>query len=187
MLLEPPDPGAPEEEEASWQLTVLPSMSVVRDGCCGCALSDGRFTVFGGYDNYSTSLSSCEALTLVGSVARWDPLPPMREPRHGITCAAIGGCVIVAGGVHGNTIVNVSSVVGFPFLVGCTRRGSGGGGGFLAGFPTALVNAGWTVRCCDCTMIRLNTSFDVMNTNMQECPRYAATVELNVLSFFEFL
>ena len=27
------------------------------------------------------------------------PLPPMHEPRRELACAAIGGCVIVAGGV----------------------------------------------------------------------------------------
>jgi hypothetical protein len=29
---------------------------------------------------------------------RWEPLPQMHDARHGPACAAIGGCVIVAGG-----------------------------------------------------------------------------------------
>jgi hypothetical protein len=34
-----------------------------------------------------------------GDGDRWDPLPLMHEARAGFACAAIGGCVIVAGGV----------------------------------------------------------------------------------------
>jgi hypothetical protein len=65
----------------------------------GCALSDGRFAVFGGgRGNSYTPTSSCEVLTLDGDIERWDPLPPMHEAREYFACAAIGGCVIVAGG-----------------------------------------------------------------------------------------
>jgi hypothetical protein len=69
----------------------------------GCVLSDGRFAVFGGGDDSGTPISSCEALTLDADGARWLPLPPMHEPRHGFVCAAIGGCVIVAGGLASTT------------------------------------------------------------------------------------
>jgi hypothetical protein len=64
-------------------------------------LSDGRFAVFGGGTGaYGvTPTASCEVLTLDGDIARWDPLPPMHEARRRFfACAAIGGCVIVAGG-----------------------------------------------------------------------------------------
>ena len=61
-------------------------------------LSDGRFAVFGGEDDYERVTKSCEVLTLDGGGERWDPLPPMHEARMGFACAAIGGCVIVAGG-----------------------------------------------------------------------------------------
>jgi hypothetical protein len=74
-------------------------MSVGRLGGRGCVLSDGRFVVFGGStDNSFTPTTSCEVLTLDGDIERWDPLPPMHEARRNVACAAIGGCVIVAGG-----------------------------------------------------------------------------------------
>ena len=59
-------------------------------------LSDGRFEVFGGLG--SISMSSCEVLTLDGD-EQWEPLLPMHEARHGFACAAVGGCVIIAGGI----------------------------------------------------------------------------------------
>jgi hypothetical protein len=62
-------------------------------------LSDGRFAVFGGMDTNSAVSSSCEALTLDADDERWDVLPSMHEARREFACAAIGGCVIVAGGV----------------------------------------------------------------------------------------
>jgi hypothetical protein len=46
----------------------------------------------------STTTASCEVLTLDGDIERWDPLPPMHEARRSFAYAAIGGCVIVAGG-----------------------------------------------------------------------------------------
>jgi hypothetical protein len=69
-------------------------MSSARCGGKGCVLSDGRFAVFGG-----RFTASCEVLTLDGDGERWAPLPPMRVARDGFACAAIGGCVIVAGGI----------------------------------------------------------------------------------------
>jgi hypothetical protein len=76
-------------------------MSVERDSGRGCVLSDSRFAVFGGCDtmNHELVTRSCEALTLDGDDERWEPLPQMHDARKGLACAAIGGCVIVAGGV----------------------------------------------------------------------------------------
>ena len=67
------------------------------DLCCGkgCVLSDGRFAVFG---TGTGGVTLCEVLTLDGAGERWERLPQMRDVRHGLACAAIGGCIIVAGG-----------------------------------------------------------------------------------------
>jgi len=62
-------------------------------------LSDGRFVVLGGMNNSSQMLSSCETLA-VGHSKHWEHLPPMHDARIGFACAAVAGCVIVAGG-HG--------------------------------------------------------------------------------------
>ena len=98
QLLEPPPPEHGSLTEPSWQWRYLPGLSVARYGGGGCVLSDGRFAVFGGGDNHLTPTASCEVLTLDEDVERWDPLPPMHEARRAFACAAIGGCVIVAGG-----------------------------------------------------------------------------------------
>jgi hypothetical protein len=82
--------------EAAWTWRGLPAMSVGRIGCSGSVLSDGRFAVLGGY-SYGAFTSSCEALTL-GDDEHWSPLPPMRESREYFACAAVAGCIIVAGG-----------------------------------------------------------------------------------------
>jgi hypothetical protein len=95
-VLEPPGQGSPRE--ASWQWRYLPGMSVGRCKGSGCVLSDGRFAVFGGYDDSNRISRTCEVSTLDGGGERWDPLPSMHEARMGSACAAIGGCVIVAGG-----------------------------------------------------------------------------------------
>jgi hypothetical protein len=73
-------------------------MSVGRFAGRGCVLSDGRFAVFGGLDVDTAVPSSCEALTLDVDGERWNALPPMHEGRCTFACAAVGGCVIVAGG-----------------------------------------------------------------------------------------
>jgi hypothetical protein len=96
QILESPPHGSPSG--ASWQWRALPGMSVLLCYSVGCVLSDGRFAVFGGHDASGTDASSCAALTIDADGARWSPLPPMHEPRWGFACAAIGGCVIVAGG-----------------------------------------------------------------------------------------
>jgi hypothetical protein len=101
QVLEPPPHGSPSG--ASWQWRVLPGMSDLHLCGCGCVLSDGRFAVFGGIDASGTTTSSCEVLILDADGARWSSLPPMHEPRRGFACAAIGGCVIVAGGLGSTT------------------------------------------------------------------------------------
>jgi hypothetical protein len=94
-VMEPPADGS---GDPAWRWRELPHMSVGRFAAACCILSDGRFAIFGGVD-YD---SSCEALTFDGG-ERWEPLPPMRYARRGhIVCAAVGGCVIVAGGSHQN-------------------------------------------------------------------------------------
>jgi hypothetical protein len=92
----PPAQGA---ADAAWTWTVLPAMSAAHDGCRGCVMSDGRFAVLGGImDDDDVGLSSCEALVVDDGAAHWEPLPPMHDPRTGFACAAVAGCVIVAGG-----------------------------------------------------------------------------------------
>jgi hypothetical protein len=58
-------------------------------------------------DNNHARMASCEVLTLDGDIERWDPLPPMHEARKWFACAAIGGCVIVAGGQQGSLTAEV--------------------------------------------------------------------------------
>jgi hypothetical protein len=98
-VLEPPEQGSPDDV---WRWRELPSMSVPRDGTAGSVLSDGRFAIFGG-GVINGPLASCEALTLDGD-ERWEPMPPMREARSHLTCAAVGRCVIVAGGFDSTTV-----------------------------------------------------------------------------------
>jgi hypothetical protein len=84
--------------DAAWAWRELPAMSVGRTGCGGCVLSDGRFAVLGGIsDDTYTHTTSCEALTLGGD-EHWSPLPPMHDSRYHFACAAVAGCIIVAGG-----------------------------------------------------------------------------------------
>jgi hypothetical protein len=82
--------------EAAWTWRGLPAMSVWRSGCSGCLLSDGRFAVLGGYSTGACT-SLCEALTL-GDDEHWAPLPSMHDTRADFACAAVAGCIIVAGG-----------------------------------------------------------------------------------------
>jgi hypothetical protein len=93
------EPLAQGVTDAAWTQRELPALSVERYGCSGCALSDGRFAVLGGRDKYGQDLSSCEALA-VGGGEHWEHLPPMHDARSLFVCAAVAGCVIVAGG-HG--------------------------------------------------------------------------------------
>jgi hypothetical protein len=132
-VLEPPEQESPDD--AVWRWRELPHMSVHRFGAAGCVLSDGRFAVFGGEDGQDVVTASCEVLTLDGD-ERWELLPPMREARRHFLCAAMGGCVIVAGG--GTSIFGGSEWR-------CTRKRWDGGGDFLATFPTTVV-CGWGAR-----------------------------------------
>jgi hypothetical protein len=90
--------GAPAQggADAAWTWRELPAMSAARYACCGCVMSDGRFAVLGGCG--IGPLSSCEAL-VIGDAAHWQPLPPMHDSRGYFACAAVSGCVIVAGGI----------------------------------------------------------------------------------------
>jgi hypothetical protein len=96
------DPPALGAIDAAWTQRELPAMSVARDGCRGCVLSDGRFAVLGGDDVNGEPLSSCEAL-VVGYNEHWEVLPPMHEARSRFACAAVAGCIMVAGGGAGLT------------------------------------------------------------------------------------
>jgi hypothetical protein len=94
--------------EASLRWRVLPDMRVARSSRAGtCVLSDGRFAVFGGVTVYGSGNGArratrrCEVLNLDGGIARWEELPPMPVARYGFACAAVRGCVIVAGGCDG--------------------------------------------------------------------------------------
>jgi hypothetical protein len=91
--------GLPEGEAPSAVWTELPAMNVGRISCCGCVMSDGRFAVLGGHTNQDEDgsvLSSCEALK-VGEDAHWTLLPAMHHERMDFACAAVAGCIIVAG------------------------------------------------------------------------------------------
>jgi hypothetical protein len=83
--------------DAVWTWRQLPAMSVARHDCSGCVLSDGRFAVLGGWSGggYTTS---CEALAIGDDDEHWEHLLPMHDPRGHFACAAVAGCVIVAGG-----------------------------------------------------------------------------------------
>jgi hypothetical protein len=105
-VFEPPARGA---LDTAWTWRDLPAMSVARAGCGGCVLSDGRFAVLGGMDDDYEPLSACEAL-LVGDGEHWETLPSMHEARFLFACAAVAGCIVVAGGW------------GDRDLFGCPRR-----------------------------------------------------------------
>ena len=95
-VFEPPAQGA---LDTAWTWREVPAMIVARQGCRGCMLSDGRFAVLGGNNNDAT-LSSCEAL-LVGDDEHWEIFPPMHVARTQFACAAMAGCIVVAGGYGG--------------------------------------------------------------------------------------
>jgi hypothetical protein len=91
-----PDQGVPD---AAWGWRELPAMSAERYGCSGCVMSDGRFAALGGTST-GAATSPCEALTIGGDGnEHWEPLLPMHDARYGFACAAVAGCVIVAGGL----------------------------------------------------------------------------------------
>ena len=75
-------------------------MSVARRNCSGCVMSDGRFAVLAGGGATAVGTSSCEALVIGDDDVHWEHLSPMHDSRSNFACAAVAGCVIVAGGVH---------------------------------------------------------------------------------------
>jgi hypothetical protein len=97
-VFEPPAQGA---LDTAWAWREMPAMSVARAGCSGCVLSDGRFVVLGGDEYNDEPLLSCEAL-LVGDDEHWKMFPPMHEARSEFVCAAVAGCIVVAGGCGGH-------------------------------------------------------------------------------------
>ena len=90
-------PSTDGATDAAWVSRELPAMSVSRDGCRGCVLSDGCFAIFGGFDRNNEALSSCEVLN-VGHDELWEVLPSMRGARSYFACAAVAECIVVAGG-----------------------------------------------------------------------------------------
>jgi hypothetical protein len=92
----------PGHADAAWAWTELPAMSAPRWGCRGCVMSNGRFAVLGGCGG---PMLSCEALVMC-DVTHWVPLSPMHDSRSFFACAAVAGCVIVAGG-RGRTSAEV--------------------------------------------------------------------------------
>jgi len=92
-VFEPPAQGA---LDTSWTWREMPALSVAREGCSGCVLSDGRIVVLGGNANGEPS-SACEAL-LIGDDEHWEMLPPMHEARSEFVCASVARCIVVASG-----------------------------------------------------------------------------------------
>ena len=78
-------------------------------------MSDGRLAVLGGQTVGGSLTSSCEALELDGdgeAAAHWVPLPFMRYPRSGFTCAAVAGSIIVSGGFNTKSAEVYDEVMG---------------------------------------------------------------------------
>jgi hypothetical protein len=121
----PPVQGA---MDAAWTRRELPAMSVVRLGCGGCVLSDGRFAVFGGHlgdiSNY-VGTSSCEVLSF-GADEHWTPLPPMHEMRVSFACAAVAECIIVAGGLGRTSAEVYDEALGRWLRLPCNLPHNGG-------------------------------------------------------------
>jgi hypothetical protein len=119
----PPVQGAPD---AAWSWRQLPAMSVARQSCSGCVMSNGRFAVLGGNIGGAYT-SSCEALAIGDDDAHWELLLPMHDPRANFACAAVAGCIIVAGGVGQRSAEVYDEVLGrflrlpfdFPLDRGC--------------------------------------------------------------------
>jgi hypothetical protein len=106
-------PSVQGSTDAAWTWRVLPSMSVARVGCSGCVMSNGRFAVLGGMSNGSVATSSCEALAIGNDDEHWEPLLPMHDARDGFACAAVAGCIIVAGGWDRNSAEVYNEVLGW--------------------------------------------------------------------------
>jgi hypothetical protein len=103
-------------------------MSIQRFGCGGYVMmSDGRFAVIGGVNLNGAEMSSCEALVVSDVIddAHWVPLPPMHEPRDLFACAAVAGCVIVAGGFESNSAEVYDEVLNRWLRLPCDLPGDG--------------------------------------------------------------
>jgi hypothetical protein len=48
----------------------------------------------------------------IGAITHWEPLPPMHDPRIHFACAAMAGCIIVAGGESCQTAEVYDEVLG---------------------------------------------------------------------------
>ena len=74
--------------------------TTARDECCASRLPRMRdeLAVLGG-DTYGVDTSSCEALAIGDDEEHWEPLLPMHDNMYEFACAAVAGCVIVAGGL----------------------------------------------------------------------------------------
>jgi hypothetical protein len=94
-------------------------MSNARHGCSGCVMSDGRFAVLGGNGTGGVATSSCEALAIGDDGEHWEPLLPMHDPRDSFACAAVAGCVIVAGGWDRISAEVYDEVLGRWLLLPC--------------------------------------------------------------------
>lgn len=73
-----------------------PSLSVARRGC-GAAVWGSKLVVAGGSDGQH-SLRSVEILTIGGT---WEPGPPMREKRAGVSLATLNDRLYAVGGFSG--------------------------------------------------------------------------------------
>ena len=82
-------------DPATGTRTRLPSMATPRRIPEGVVLSDGRFAVLGGYNNFG-QLASCVVLDL--RTLQWAPLPHMLQPRLHFAVFSVGSSVVVAGG-----------------------------------------------------------------------------------------
>jgi hypothetical protein len=132
--------GAPVQRalDAAWTWIQLPAMSVIRLGCRGCMMSDGRFAVLGGRGNGGAVTSSCEALAIGDHDEHWEPPSPMNDARYDCACAAVAGCIIVAGG-WGNISAEVyDEVLGRWLRLPFNLPHAGVAGG-LAGMGSALL------------------------------------------------
>jgi hypothetical protein len=77
----------------------------------------------------------CEALEIGDDDAHWEPLLPMHDARYTFACAAVAGCVIVAGGVGRNSAEVFDEVLGRWLRLPCDLPHDGG----LAAMGSALL------------------------------------------------
>jgi hypothetical protein len=174
-VFEPPAQGA---FDTAWTWRQLPAMSMARAGCRECVLSDGRFAVLGGEDN-DEPLLSCEALT-VGDDEHWEMLPPMHEARSHFACAAVAGCIVVAGGTDMDVAIRLGAVSASDQLKSSTRR-STGGYSFHVICRLTPVRLAWAARCSKRPrMLRLHI---LAMQSYRTLPRVCWMCQLDALSY----